>query len=1034
MKYRTAVNVISVLRESLGTLFKRKDVDLVTGTRGLSMATNPVYSGSIVIEKAPSPPIGNAEWKKTCASRWFKIAVVIMTLSAAAGIGVGVGVNQAKKKKMPGPPAKEVSVPVLNMTYVKNKLLPYVPVNLQEANTNELIDTYLTQISRLEPVAQLLANVLPAMGLNATAIQPQAIQILLQSWFESNKVDASSLAATLDSLAQLAQGVLNFQSHVLSITSNLCSVVGMVRQRLEAMPNSTITIGGKVIDLGGFRSGLGGRRSRALMQQGDVQALIKKRVQEAVNAVLSSPAAAPYVNELRSLYDPEIIPDLVFYLYDILIQLAAESDDLRDIMSRLDGHFDLEVVPSIPIYDPKAKANLSTIATPVPYDKRTVVALSGPARRRLLQSEPLQAALLRTKLPPTFKPANGSVTPKVLVPLVFHIMSYRQQDGYGPPNFHRSPEYVDRLMNVVNAMALPTKFQFFLGEIRYDPEANPYLVRDSRFSWMGCASRGNYLYKECGDVLLGQLDHPRSINVFVAGDRSNASFAGYGWVPSSPSNITSGHVALLWSVVDVNQWNSQAAWEYGAKVMWHEIMHHLGLYHTFGRSSGNGAVCSAGSDDGIQDTPIVAGPVYEQRSFATTSRSYCLDVFSKDLGSSWDYVLTNWRTRLGIPPADASHGFDSCPNQYGNDELGNYITYTHDVCIAALGHATEGQTRYMHNFADQVQQKLYMWGQYFAALTPAAFKISPRAANPAALNGPCMATRGGCRCKASWSFKGQQLNGCSNPDGDEVGLWCPVEQDGNCQSAINGYWDYCVPEANSQLCTPELFRSPPLQPARPPAPQVPCGPDWTTVSGSVCASEKWAIPDENGDYETAYLGCANPDDDPAGSWCRLKPGFTTLTGRNWDYCGPRCANFTGSSNAPYPPPSTNKTQAPPPGGNSSSTENSTAICATVFQGLPGGCSCRAAWGLVLQPPFASTGSLVIVGSDRPMGRRYTNARYCTVLPELQPPLGSQTAVSAAAVGVCETTNCLKSANNGRIMVCGTPCTVLKWEDGEDILL
>ncbi|GLI60400.1 hypothetical protein VaNZ11_002551, partial [Volvox africanus] len=934
----------------------------------------------------------------------------------------------------PGPPVIQIPLPVVNVTYVKNKLLQYIPVDLQEANTYELIDNYVTQISRTEPVAQILANVLPAVGLNSTAIQPQAIQILLQSWFESNKVDASSLAATVDSLAQLAQGVLNFQSHVLSITSNLRGVVEMVRRRLEAMPNSTLTVGGQVIDLGGFRSGLGGRRSRALMQQRDVQALIKKRVEEAVTAVLSSPAAAPYVDELRSLYDPDIIPDLVCYLYDALIRLAAESDELRDIMTRLDGHYDLEVVPSLPIYDPKAKANLSTLAKPVPYDKRTVVAVSGPAWRRLLQIEPLQAALLRTKLPPTFKPATSSAMPKVLVPLVFHIMSYRQADGYGPPNFHRSPEYVDRLMNVVNAMALPTKFQFFIHEIRYDPDANPYLVRDSRFSWMGCASKGNYLFKECGDVMLGELDHPRSINVFVAGDRSNASFAGYGWVPSSPSNITSGHVAVLWSVVDVSQWNSQAAWEYGAKVMWHEIMHHLGLYHTFGKSAAGVVACSASSDDGIQDTPIVAGPVYDQRAFSTSSRSYCLDVFSKDLGSSWDYVLTNWRTRLGIPPADASHGFDSCPYQDGNDELGNYITYTHDVCVAALGHATAGQMQYMHNFADQIQQKLYSWGQYFAALNPAAFKIPPRAANPAALNGPCMATRGGCRCKASWTFKGQQLSGCSNPDGDGVGLWCQVEQDGNCQSAINGYWDYCVPEASEVLCTSELFRSPPLRPARPPAPQVPCGPDWTTVSGSVCSSEKWAIPDMNGEYDTAYLGCANPDDDPEGTWCRLKPGFTTLTGRIWDYCGPQCANYTGISSPSYPPPSTNKTLTQPPGNNLPPSENFTTNCATVYQGLPGGCSCRAAWGLVLRPPFASTGSLVILGSERPMGRRYTNARYCTVLPELQPPLSSSAVVAAAAVGVCETTGCLNSANNGRIMVCGTPCTALTWEDGEDILL
>jgi hypothetical protein len=156
-------------------------------------------------------------------------------------------------------------------------------------------------------------------------------------------------------------------------------------------------------------------------------------------------------------------------------------------------------------------------------------------------------------------------------------------------------------------------------------------------------------------------------------------------------------------------------------------------------------------------------------------------------------VLQTWRMRLGIPVADATHGFDSCPNQPGDDELGNYISYTHDVCIVALGHTTQGerprtaavqpvarpvvlicgrkiapararpylrkmfpfgtladdewraapagQARYMHAFAEAIQSRLYVWGQYFAALSPAAFRMPPRPISPVVARGPC-AVRG----------------------------------------------------------------------------------------------------------------------------------------------------------------------------------------------------------------------------------------------------------------------------------------------------
>ncbi|EFJ50321.1 hypothetical protein VOLCADRAFT_88810 [Volvox carteri f. nagariensis] len=998
------------------------------------MAHNPVYTGSIVIEKPfsfidaqdPPSPAGDTRKRSSQAPRWFVIAVIIITilsvLGMAIGLGIGLGIG-TKKNETPASDASPVSRTVPNMTYVKNKLMQYIPVDMQEANTKELIESYLMQLSRRGPISQLLADLLPAVGLNNTSIQPQAIQVLLETWFEENKVDTRSLAATIDTLSQLAQGLFDYQSHVLTIVNNLHGVVSQVRQQLEALPNATITVGGKVLGLGGSAGGTldGGQDlmrqqvfSRGLRirprtgglaagkaqldgEEEEAQARARKVVADVVDAVLSSPTMAPYVDELRKLYDPDTLPVLVSNLYGVLMRLMAASDELRDIMNRLDGHFDLGAMSryvtstgkhSLPIYNHRTKSNLSTLAAPVPFDKRTTIVLTGPARRRLQQTQPLAAALLRTKLPAAFKPANSSLLPRVLVPLVFHIMSYRQDDTYGPPNLDKSPDYVDRLLRVVNAMALPTRFQFFVNEIRYDPLTNPYLLRGSRSSWLG-----------------------------------------YGWVPSSPSNITTGHVAVLWSVLDTTQWNSVAGWEYGAKVVWHEIMHHLGLYHTFGRSNANAAVCSSGSDDGIADTPIVAGPVYEQRAFSTAARAYCMKVFEKDLGSDWAFVMTVWANRLGIPPADATHGFDSCPLERGNDELGNYITYTHDVCVAALGHTTAGQMQYMHNFANQVQRKLYIWGQYFGALNPAAFKAPPKAPNPANKGGPCMVTRAGCQCKGTWSYQGQHLNGCANPDGDSKGMWCPVEQDGNCPSAINGYWDYCTADATEERCTPDGFRTVPAAPSKPPTPRIPCGPGGTTESGSTCTSDPWALVDVNGEYDRIFYGCANPDNDPQGSWCRLKSGHTTLQGRNWDYCGVRCPRngsmgplAPSSPPSPPPPPAT-------PGGFSGGGDTPAFNCSTGYQGLPAGCSCRPMWGVALRPPFANVPT---DSTEASVGRRYTTARYCTALLELQPP--DQQQGTAKPLGICEATGCMNPAYNGRIMVCSTPCTILTWEDGEDVWL
>lgn len=68
---------------------------------------------------------------------------------------------------------------------------------------------------------------------------------------------------------------------------------------------------------------------------------------------------------------------------------------------------------------------------------------------------------------------------------------------------------------------------------------------------------------------------------------------------------------VLWRVLPADQDNSMVGMEWGAKVMWHELMHHLGLSHTFGANNGGLAPdCTSNSDkydDLIDDTPRVAG-------------------------------------------------------------------------------------------------------------------------------------------------------------------------------------------------------------------------------------------------------------------------------------------------------------------------------------------------------------------------------------------------------------------------------------------
>ena len=46
----------------------------------------------------------------------------------------------------------------------------------------------------------------------------------------------------------------------------------------------------------------------------------------------------------------------------------------------------------------------------------------------------------------------------------------RTSSGYGPTNIEKSPQYVARLIKLVNLMSTRSTIQFFVQEVRYQPD------------------------------------------------------------------------------------------------------------------------------------------------------------------------------------------------------------------------------------------------------------------------------------------------------------------------------------------------------------------------------------------------------------------------------------------------------------------------------------------------------------------------------------------------------------------------------------
>ncbi len=420
--------------------------------------------------------------------------------------------------------------------------------------------------------------------------------------------------------------------------------------------------------------------------------------------------------------------------------------------------------------------------------------------------------------------------------------------------------------------------------------------------------------------------------------------------------------------------NNRAAFESGAAGLVHEVMHHLGMPHTFSDAS-----CRDGDAPAVGDTPNTAGPVWGQ-GFAQQAYLRCLNTWNQALSTNYDTANRNAANRVGIPAAEQGTGFDSCPNNPGNDEIANYITYTYDICLLALGHLTSGQIAGMHQITNNANPTLYVWSQYYARMgapagsivvpqpsptpspSPPPPRVSPSppppsppppAANPSpsppppASRNQCQSTTDrGCRCLPTWTVGGATYNDCQNvPSQTTKGPMCAVDRsNGDCARARNGWWDLCTP------CTPSGGNTNTNTPSPSPPPPAGgggggnvargCGPGAVTKSGTTCSLKNWKLTGTPGNYQ----GCANPNNDPNGAWCVLAKGQTSSSGTTWDYCADECNPRSAGSG-------TNTGGGSSGGGPSYPAPKS---CARGFTGLPGTGLCNCASGYTIS--FTGGGS------------------------------------------------------------------------------
>ncbi|KAG2500263.1 hypothetical protein HYH03_001841 [Edaphochlamys debaryana] len=477
---------------------------------------------------------------------------------------------------------------------------------------------------------------------------------------------------------------------------------------------------------------------------------------------------------------------------------------------------------------------------------------AGPAER----AGDRRALLMRSNyfygLPPNFTPADPSTLPQLIVPMVFHVLSYSdatQPGGVGPAGYDSSLSYIQRL------------------EVHSDPVANPSLLLPTRSDWLAAAAsncNGALCLRNASFTSALVVDWPRSVNVFVVGDSASSGLrVGYAFTPGSDTRPQEGHVGLTWDTVSPAGFNSLAAYNDGPNTLFHETLHHFGVEHPFGK---NDTSCS--DDDYIWDTPVTMGPI-SGTSFASQALSYCMEVFWGKYGGDWNATYERWSTATTQPVDDERSWGDSC-SAYGYDQLGNYLTYTFPVCFAAMGFLTPGQIRRAHAMAAELNPVMYRWAQYYAQAgappSPAAAALAADTPTP----DPCKHTAAGCACRANWTYGGQAFSFCGKALTTSDVLYCPPVDPIACGCSNTG----CILSCTATLATcgmaplpsPEPSPSGTLPQQVPPAPPRTIPADCQAPSGSSgcrCRST-WLYGNR------FYHYCANPNNNTR-MWCQVTP-------------------------------------------------------------------------------------------------------------------------------------------------------------------
>ncbi|EFJ51483.1 hypothetical protein VOLCADRAFT_87835 [Volvox carteri f. nagariensis] len=97
-------------------------------------------------------------------------------------------------------------------------------------------------------------------------------------------------------------------------------------------------------------------------------------------------------------------------------------------------------------------------------DDSGIESIAKAYRRRQLTSTAVPSTFIYSMPPGNFSIKPPSANPRLLIPIVFHIMQYVDAGGrgIGPANYELSPTYAARLVQVANYMGKPAEISFFI--------------------------------------------------------------------------------------------------------------------------------------------------------------------------------------------------------------------------------------------------------------------------------------------------------------------------------------------------------------------------------------------------------------------------------------------------------------------------------------------------------------------------------------------------------------------------------------------